>query len=361
MAHTFHIRFARSAGLAGLLEAPLNPYRWRGTGRLSIDPQGVVIAARRSLTSLLLNPSSRRIDAADLTEVYREGAALRLEYSTGAGTREIVPFWARDPKTAADIVRHMPTQRTVEMEGMSKAPPPFRWDRRLLAVALAVLAGIALTAWWARTPERVAEAPAPAAVAPRTEPTPVGVVESPVNPPALASAETAPQTATPAAQVQPLEPEWQTMPVAVQPPRLPPYVSLDVQPIPRGTPAYAAGRQALEKLNAVTAALRDEFRAQYALFQTSALTKEQFTEVLGSLEMRWWNLTYEIFAMDALTAEDLLGLRAAMLASARHWRGFLDDYAEALAKLDHVAIAESFDRMIIAEELQERARRFAPP
>ena len=41
MAHTFDIRFARSAGLAALLEAPENAFRWKGAGLLRIDAQGI--------------------------------------------------------------------------------------------------------------------------------------------------------------------------------------------------------------------------------------------------------------------------------------------------------------------------------
>ena len=44
MAQTFDIRFAKSAGLAGLFEAPANEYRWKGAGRLSIDAVDAVRA-----------------------------------------------------------------------------------------------------------------------------------------------------------------------------------------------------------------------------------------------------------------------------------------------------------------------------
>jgi hypothetical protein len=361
MAHDFEIRFARSAGLAGLLEAPANPARLKGGGRISIDARGIIISARRNLTSLLQRPTTRRIDAANLTEVYREGAALRVEFANEAGTREILPFWARNSKIAADIVRAMPTLRTVEFDqAVSTDESRFEWDKRVLIMLIATIAGIALFALLLWTPSGVAPVTAPPVVMPSagTEPAPPNFdVERPASEtPASAPASDAASAA--------LEPVWQTMPVTIAPPRTPIYVGdeIHVQPIARGSPAYAAARRALEKFEAAAARLRIDYRAQHALFQSTALTNDQFADYLrSSLEMRWWNLTFEILADDALVADGLLDLRATLLACARHWRGFLDGYAEGLLKLDHVAIAEAFDRMSIAEEMESRARRFAPP
>jgi hypothetical protein len=82
MAQTFDIRFAQSAGLAALFEAPANEYRWKGAGRLSIDASGISIAVRRGLMTLFARAQSRHIATNSVIEVYREGSALRLEFST---------------------------------------------------------------------------------------------------------------------------------------------------------------------------------------------------------------------------------------------------------------------------------------
>ena len=104
MAQTFDIRFAKSAGLAGLFEAPANEYRWKGAGRLSIDPTGISIAVRRGLLTLFARATTRRIPTHNLIEVYREGNALRLEFSTQESARTVLPIWVGDRDAAAQIV-----------------------------------------------------------------------------------------------------------------------------------------------------------------------------------------------------------------------------------------------------------------
>jgi hypothetical protein len=116
MAHTFDIRFARSAGFAALLEAPTNSFRWKGNGRLVIDTHGVSVAVTRGLLSILSRNRVRRIPSAKLSQVFREGDALRVEFATDESARASLMFWARDRDAAAQIVKLMPTSRTVELE-----------------------------------------------------------------------------------------------------------------------------------------------------------------------------------------------------------------------------------------------------
>src|SRR5688572_9453451 len=78
LSHTFDVRFAPSSGLAAILAEPANTLRWKGAGRISIQPGVVTIAVKRGL---FLHKRSRRIAAEQLREVYREGDALRLEFS----------------------------------------------------------------------------------------------------------------------------------------------------------------------------------------------------------------------------------------------------------------------------------------
>src|SRR5262245_32151393 len=144
MANTFDIRFARSAGIGAFFEAPANSFRWKGAGRLSVDARGISIVVRRGLLSLFSR--SRRIEAADLREVLREGAAVRMEFSTPGAARQVMPFWVGDANTAERIVRLLPTTRTVELEhdaaGVSRGG--FRPDWR---VVVTMAGAVALLIW----------------------------------------------------------------------------------------------------------------------------------------------------------------------------------------------------------------------
>ena len=137
MAQTFDIRFAKSAGLAGLFEAPANEYRWKGAGRLSIDATGVSIAVRRGLLTLFARATTRRIPTNSLIGVYREGNALRLEFSTRESARAVLPIWVGNRDAAAQIVTLLPTQRSVELEDGDPEPTRrYRFDRKLVAFLL---------------------------------------------------------------------------------------------------------------------------------------------------------------------------------------------------------------------------------
>src|SRR6185369_6994097 len=114
MSQTFDIRFARSAGLVALFEAPSNSFRWKGNGRMLVEPHGLGIAFERMLLGFRFR--TERLSVDENTEVYREGEALRFEFARQGTKREVLPIWARDRAAAAEIVRLMPTRRTVEIE-----------------------------------------------------------------------------------------------------------------------------------------------------------------------------------------------------------------------------------------------------
>src|SRR5678815_5611333 len=80
MAHTFDIRFERSGGLGALLASPENSFRWKGAGELRIDREGISFAVKRGLLALF--PLTRRVPAGQIREVYREGEALHLTFTT---------------------------------------------------------------------------------------------------------------------------------------------------------------------------------------------------------------------------------------------------------------------------------------
>ena len=146
MAQTFDIRFARSAGLAAMLEVPENAFRWKGGGLLRIDAHGISIGLKRGLLALLGGKRTQRIPTGDLRAVYREGDALRVEYQSGESARVVLPFWADDREAAEKIVRLLPTSQTVEIEHSTdvthSGKPRADW-RMLLSLGVMLVALVA--------------------------------------------------------------------------------------------------------------------------------------------------------------------------------------------------------------------------
>jgi hypothetical protein len=376
MAQTFDIRFARSAGLAALLEAPGNRYRWKGGGLLSIDAQSISFTVKRSLLELFSRNRTQRIPAENLREVYREGEALRVEFQTEEIARAVLPFWVDDRDVAARIVRLLPTSHTVELEHSTSATQsaPPRADWRVLGSLFAVLALIAALAWalyqGTQAPIAASALPAPAAAVPLpSAATPSPGAATPEVPDAdAASIEVeAPAATLPASAGSPLldssrfiEPD----PLVLTPPGPLPlprdYVRSEdfVIPIPRSTPAYAVAQREVAVFEREAAALESDYRNARDLLTAGGFSTEEFATRLDQLEMRWWEVTFRIFDNDGLADPVLLDLRAAMLGGARLWRGFLSTYAAGLRKRDHVMIASAFDLLARAQELQSRARLF---
>src|ERR1700758_4106558 len=107
---TFPIRFNATPGLAAQ-----NSYRWVGAGSVLLNEQGIQITARR-LTLLGLRRVEHFIHRSEILEVYREGDTIRIDLQ-GEARRSFVRFWAEDAARAAEIVRLLPTTRTIELEG----------------------------------------------------------------------------------------------------------------------------------------------------------------------------------------------------------------------------------------------------
>src|SRR6476659_9242649 len=116
MPRTFDIRFARATGFAAILEAPANTFRWRGFASLRIDDAGLEIAPKRDLSSLFARRPRFRINTADLREVSRAAAAVRIEFGVPGARRAVGPGWAPEPDPAAEIMRRVPTRRTIETD-----------------------------------------------------------------------------------------------------------------------------------------------------------------------------------------------------------------------------------------------------
>jgi len=312
MSQTFAIRFERDAGLAGLLAAPENSFRWKGAGTLRIEREGISFAVKRGL--LRLFPLERRVAAAHLEEVYREGEALRLTFTDPDAPRATVSCWAENADTAGKIVELLPTRRTVELEHSTRPAQPrrARYDRRALASLLVLVAALAGGAWWfaGRSP-----------VMPLAEPAPIPI-----------ATELAPPVAAPLIDA--------------------------IQPIPRDTVYFVVATRQLELFEKDSAVLLADYRAARELLESGSISWETFVDRLGMLEANWWTVSYRVLDDEELSALPLSEFRGTLLASARAWRAFLRQYAQGLQQWSPPLVYGSFDELDRADKLLLRARRY---
>jgi hypothetical protein len=300
MARTFDIRFARSDGIAALLETPANTFRWRGDGSLRIDGSRLDIQRKRGLHSLLARQSHFRIHAADLREVTREGDALRIEFGVPGSRRVVLPFWVRDRAEAAEIVRLMPTDRTVESEEPvenSTSPRRFRFDwRRALQIffALGIAASAALLVRGFRSaalePASVPAA-APSAIA----------VESPVV-----------ETVAPAEEMD-----------------------------------IARRQQIL-------------FESELKVLRNAyfSLVGRGDAEALERLEPRWWSVRFRIEASEPLSGPAFTGFREGQLAIVSSWTAAVSLHAAGLRLKDERFIELAEKQRDLAEQQEQIVRRY---
>ena len=320
MAHTFDIRFARSAGLAGFFEAPANTFRWKGAGKLSIDAQGISIAVKRGLLTLL-SKRSRRIAAGELTEVYREGDALRLEFGSD-DKREVLPIWATGNAAAAEIVKLLPTIRTVEIEHSTRAPRVYRFDRRALAwlvfVAVVVVGALSL-------PQRIAQ----------TVPAPEVAVTAAV--PVEASAQPSVDPASGSSPALPIDGILQRE---------------GVRPFEPGTAEHdiAARQRSIFELELAT------LRAQY--FNLRGYSDDEALKVLEVMEPAWWAVTFRIDTSEEMSGPAFLGFREAQLAVISSWRAALSLHAAGLRLKDPRFIELSEKQRDLAETYEHLVRTY---
>jgi hypothetical protein len=131
-----------------------NSYRWVGAGSLRLDEQGIQVTAKR-LTLLGLRRTEHFIHRSEILEVYREGDAIRIDLQ-GEARRSVVRLWAEDAARAAEIVRLLPTTRTIELEGGAerarKADTPKSVLRYAPVVVLAGVLACLVFLPWSRVP-----------------------------------------------------------------------------------------------------------------------------------------------------------------------------------------------------------------
>jgi hypothetical protein len=318
MAQTFEIRFARSAGFAGLFEAPANSFRWKGAGRLSIDAQGISIALKRGLLNWSWRARSRRIDAERLTEVYREGDELRLEFATDQSPRNQLPIWASTTGAAAEIVSLLPTRHTVELEHSTGSTHVYRLDQRLMYSLLAAVAVLLLGALLLQRQL----APIPASIE-----TPTDLVSS-------------------SAELSSPLPDREPAGTSNQRTDSLPFEQMlareGFKPIARASPAYPVARLHLDLFESELTALH----SQYAIVR-----QQPNADALQELETRWWSVTLRIGASEQLSGAAFAGLREAQLAVCSSWRTSLALHAAGLRLGDKRLIE-------LSESELEKARLF---
>jgi hypothetical protein len=245
------------------------------------------------------------VPAGQIREVYREGEALHLTFSTADRAQARVSCWAADASTAAEIVQLLPTRRTVELEHTTDrlAGDRPRYDRRVLAMlAVVSMAGAAIWLW----PRNTGTA----------KPDALPLLEAPVIP----------------AEVN-LAPPLMVLPDDF------------IIPIPHDAPQYAVASVQLAAFEDDAERLLADYRVDRALLESGAMDTETFANRLGGLELEWWNATYRMLDDDQFGDLALLEVRSTLLSAARHWRAFLADQADALRKGDNVGIAKSFDEL----------------
>ena len=342
MAQTFDIRFARSVGLTALLEVPLNRFRWKGGGHLRIDAKGISIGVKRGILALFRAGHTQRISNENLRAVYREGEALRVEYDTAESKRIVLPFWAGDSGTAAQIVRLLPTNQTVEIEHSTEAPGARkpRADRRVL-LTIGVTLAAAIAALWTTSLRTT----------PPVEGAGAQQVEKPLPPPVAGTA--------PPSSAAAMAPPGAAMPVEAFD-SIPEVTSSEVAviPISRGTLSHDIAVRELAAFERDAASLESDYRLAHKQLMTGEMSPDDFAERLEEFEMRWWKVTFRIYDSKQLEDPALLELRRVMLGAARRWRNFLSEYAEGLRSRDQVMIAGPLAEVARAQEMRARARRF---
>lgn len=410
MAQTFDIRFARSAGLAAMLEAPSNSFHWTGNGSLSIDAQGISVAVKRSLMSLLAGNRTRRIPAADLKEVFREGEALRVEFATNNTARASLRFWANDRDTAAHIVRLLPTSRTVELEE-SAAVGGYRFNRRIaaaLGLALAVIAGAiatisldhprlttgtGVTGGGASSSEAAAFEPGPvqepllaadaAATQSADEPAARGALPADYAPAEITGASgtttrdaatrditstldrmpspTATGLADPEPPLSSTASQLSRDVPAITPPLLPAEPAVtdpSVTPIPRGTPSFNRALRQLALFGSESDDLLGEYDDDLNRFRAGQIGQLAFLMRLATLEQRWLGVTYRIQEAEDFTDPLLVDLRATLLACARERRYFLTSFSKGTATRDQQSLKSALEHQALAVDLYQKSRRY---
>jgi hypothetical protein len=409
VSQSFDIRFSRVTGFTALLAAPENAFRWKGGGKLTVDDQGVAVSATSRLP--FSRPRRVQIQASRLLQAWREGEVVKLEFHDSPAAVVVLPFWAKDAVAAAEIIRVLPTTRTVEIEEAGHGrPEELRYDPRvtypMIGAVLVLLLGGALLSLSGNEPapmptqadtaepfvpdpavlppllvesENLAEsAPEPprTPTAPGEPPPPTPLDESVrASLPARTPEEYSTAASMPARSRTPRPAIDETAAIAaptatassdegeVEPfvpsiPRLTADPNDLVVPIRQGTVAYDTARGLLSWFEKAAAEYDETLRVLMADADGGRTRQAETIRRLNSLEARWRNLVSGLLSTVEAKKPELSGFRSTLVAVVSYQLNFLSAYAEGLKTRDQDAIAKAFAERDRANDALERARSY---
>ncbi len=359
MARTFDIRFARSDGIAALLETPANTFRWRGAGSLRIDGGRLDIQQKRGIHTLLSRHTHFRLDAADLREVAREGDALRIEFGVPGARRGVLPFWVRNRAEATEIVRLMPTDRTVESDEPVENPAAPR--RRhplgvLIGVALvSLIVGVIGTSILGNG--RSDDLPMQSLDSAGSSPA------SPMEREAIASSQGTRAITVPASPVAetsrafPVDRSSKSDSGSAIPADVPLRGEQEVMPVESSTSALAPGDVSV-LTPAQTAYVDTGAETRHFMREAMALRSAYVNGQTPDLESRWWELSVRLYNSPAFDNQPRSILVDAELGLSLNWRVSLANYRDALDSGNRERIEAARADLERASELTDEIARF---
>jgi hypothetical protein len=295
---TFPVGFNSTPGLASLLRPAQNSYRWVGAGSVLLDEQGIQVTAKR-LTLLGLRRTEHFIHRSEILEVYREGDAIRIDLQ-GETQRSFVRFWAEDAARAAEIVRLLPTTRTIELEGGAERAPKddthksVLWYAPIVILAAVLACFVFLPRSWVPT--------------------------------------------TPSQQ----------QPVGVQPPAV---------NHPAGIPYVASleARGDLQKFTPRIQALADQFAVAFDAVQRGNISQQDFRVGLEKWLLPQWATLASELPPTPVTDPVRAGADAQIYAVIVTWQLVLSTYAQGLRDNDYREVLKAFDYLRDAEAHEREA------
>jgi hypothetical protein len=317
----FPVTFSRPAELTGRPDAWPNSFRWFGKGTLRILERGLLISAKRRFAIRFHSTEQRFVPATEISDVCREGNAVRVDLRGEARNRGFFQFWTGDASTAGTIVRLLPTKRTIEYEEPPAAAVPDRnaqpapgpaIDRVQTVIGIAfvvtlIAMGSLITATLLRdrTPQPKATPPSPSATA-------------------------TPQTA-----------------VAPKPIAPPERTALEI----------ANARLVLLRYDTRLDGLHAEFKMAFTALQHGDLTQAAFINGVNTWLIPQWRTLHRELAsgrQDDPLPDSLV--REHLMTAALGWEGALREYVRGLEERNELTVLGALDQMSAANEAQQQAR-----
>jgi uncharacterized membrane protein len=275
--------------------------------RLLVDARGIELSPTRTTLPRLNALEGRFVSRSQIHNVYRESDCIQVECRDGAHYSSL-QFWAEDAASAARIVGHLPTTRTVEVEALTRLPPRPRTYPLGMIIALSVVVALTLISagiWWAQHALR------PTAV--RAPPHTVQPHE------AVVKEATKPTPRTSASQIQALQEE-------------------------------------LQRSMEVSQALRSEFQLALSALEAGGLSADDFSLGLERFLVPQWEQRERALDTGMSTDPRLRELRQLSLNAARDWEAALHVYVTGLRDRDPKTVLHAFRLIGMAEQADRAAQ-----